>query len=151
MRFDLRPLKTATRLASKWLFKNVVKGIADYGNCIGIPNVGGEVEFDKSFREYCLVDVAAIGLGRKDEIIRNEAEHDDLIILAGNPTGRDGIHGASFASKLLVEDRSAVQIPDPFLEKLLIEATREAVKNGCIKGYKRSGRWRIGMLSLRIV
>ncbi|MGA8915852.1 MAG: phosphoribosylformylglycinamidine synthase subunit PurL [Nitrososphaeraceae archaeon] len=133
------PIENSNSSSSKWLFKNVVKGIADYGNCIGIPNVGGEVEFDKSFREYCLVDVAAIGLGRKDEIIPNEAVHDDLIILAGNPTGRDGIHGASFASKLLVEDRSAVQIPDPFLEKLLIEATREAVKNGCIKAIKDLG------------
>ncbi|MEP6575638.1 MAG: phosphoribosylformylglycinamidine synthase subunit PurL [Nitrososphaerota archaeon] len=133
------PIENSNSSSSKWLFKNVVKGIADYGNCIGIPTVGGEVEFDKSFREYCLVDVAAIGLGRKDEIIPNEADYDDLIILAGNPTGRDGIHGASFASKLLVKDRSAVQIPDPFLEKLLIEATREAVKNGCIKAIKDLG------------
>lgn len=125
--------------SSKWLFKNVVKGIADYGNCIGIPTIGGEVEFDECFRGYCLVDVAAIGLGRKDEIIPNEAEYDDVIILAGNPTGRDGLHGASFASKLLEEDRSAVQIPDPFLEKLLIEATREAVKSGCIKAIKDLG------------
>jgi phosphoribosylformylglycinamidine synthase subunit PurL len=133
------PIENSNSSSSKWLMKNVVKGIADYGNCIGIPTVGGEVECDKSFREYCLVDVAAIGLGRKDEIIPNEADYDDLIILAGNPTGRDGIHGASFASKLLVKDRSAVQIPDPFLEKLLIEATREAVKNGCIKAIKDLG------------
>ncbi|MDP9197156.1 MAG: phosphoribosylformylglycinamidine synthase subunit PurL [Thermoproteota archaeon] len=125
--------------SSKWLFKNVVRGIADYGNCIGIPTVGGEVEFDTCFREYCLVDVAAIGLGRKDEIIPNKAENDDVLVLAGNPTGRDGLHGASFASKSLEEDRSAVQIPDPFLEKLLIEATREAVKRGCIKAIKDLG------------
>src|ERR687896_1072593 len=99
---------------SKWIFKNVVKGIADYGNCIGIPTVGGEVEFDPSFQDYCLVDVAAIGFGRKDCIITNEAQADDIIILAGGPTGRDGIRGASFASKTLEEEnRSAVQIPDP--------------------------------------
>jgi phosphoribosylformylglycinamidine synthase subunit PurL len=125
---------------SKWLFKNVVKGIADYGNCIGIPTVGGEIEFDLSFQDYCLVDVAAIGFGRKDHIITNEAQPDDIIILAGGPTGRDGIRGASFASKTLEEEnRSAVQIPDPFLEKLLLEATMEAVKHGCLKCIKDLG------------
>lgn len=125
---------------SKWLFKNVVKGIADYGNCIGIPTVGGEIEFDPSFQDYCLVDVAAIGFGRKEDIITNEAEADDIIILAGGPTGRDGIRGASFASKTLEEeDRSAVQIPDPFLEKLLLEATMEAVKQGSLKCIKDLG------------
>ena len=125
---------------SKWLFKNVVKGIADYGNCIGIPTVGGDIEFDNSFKDYCLVDVAAIGLGKRDEIISNHADEGDLIILAGNPTGKDGIQGASFASKLLdEEDRSAVQIPDPFLEKLLIEATIEAVKSNCISAIKDLG------------
>ena len=125
---------------SKWLFKNVVKGIADYGNCIGVPTVGGEIEFDPSFQDYCLVDVAAIGFGRKEVIITNEAEADDIIVLAGGPTGRDGIRGASFASKTLEkEDRSAVQIPDPFLEKLLLEATMEAVKQGCLKCIKDLG------------
>ena len=125
---------------SKWLFKNVVKGIADYGNCIGVPTVGGEIEFDPSFQDYCLVDVAAIGFGRKEDIITNEAEADDIIVLAGGPTGRDGIRGASFASKTLEEeDRSAVQIPDPFLEKLLLEATMEAVKQGSLKCIKDLG------------
>ncbi|MDP9490505.1 MAG: phosphoribosylformylglycinamidine synthase subunit PurL [Thermoproteota archaeon] len=126
---------------SKWLFRNVVKGIADYGNCIGIPTVGGDIEFDDSFKDYCLVDVAAIGLGKKDEIISNHAEDGDLIVLAGNPTGKDGIRGASFASKLLDDDenRSAVQIPDPFLEKLLIEATIEATKRNCINATKDLG------------
>lgn len=126
---------------SKWLFKNVVKGIADYGNCIGIPTVGGDIEFDNSFKDYCLVDVAAIGLGKRDQIISNHAEEGDLIVLAGNPTGKDGIRGASFASKLLdnEEDRSAVQIPDPFLEKLLIEATIEATGSKCISATKDLG------------
>lgn len=125
---------------SKWLFKNVVKGIADYGNCIGVPTVGGEIEFDPSFQDYCLVDVAAIGFGRAEDIITNEAEADDIIVLAGGPTGRDGIRGASFASKTLEkEDRSAVQIPDPFLEKLLLEGTMEAVKQGCLKCIKDLG------------
>lgn len=126
---------------SKWLFKNVVKGIADYGNCIGIPTVGGDIEFDNSFKDYCLVDVAAIGLGKRDQIISNHANEGDLIVLAGNPTGKDGIRGASFASKLLdnEEDRSAVQIPDPFLEKLLIEATIEATNSNCINATKDLG------------
>ena len=126
---------------SKWLFRNVVKGIADYGNCIGIPTVGGDIEFDNSFKDYCLVDVAAIGLGKKSQIISNHAEDGDIIVLAGNPTGRDGIRGASFASKLLdnQEDRSAVQIPDPFLEKLLIEATIEATNRKCINATKDLG------------
>ena len=125
---------------SKWLFRNVVKGIADYGNCIGIPTVGGDIEFDNSFKDYCLVDVAAIGLGKKSQIISNHADEDDLIVLAGNPTGKDGIRGASFASKLLDdEDRSAVQIPDPFLEKLLIEATIEATQKNCINATKDLG------------
>ena len=125
---------------SKWLFKNVVKGIADYGNCIGIPTVGGEIEFDPSFEDYCLVDVASIGFGRKEDVVANQADVGDVIVLAGGSTGRDGIHGASFASKALeAENRSAVQIPDPFLEKLLLEATMEAVKQGCIKGIKDLG------------
>jgi phosphoribosylformylglycinamidine synthase II len=87
-----------------------------------------------------LVDVAAIGFGRKEDIITNEADLGDIIILAGGPTGRDGIRGASFASRTLEEEnRSAVQIPDPFLEKLLLEATMEAVKSGCLKCIKDLG------------
>lgn len=125
---------------SRWLIKNVVKGIADYGNCIGVPTVGGEVEFDSSFENYCLVDVASIGFGRKEDIVMNQADVNDIIILAGGRTGRDGIRGASFASKVFEEEnRSAVQIPDPFLEKLLLEATMDAVKNGCIKSLKDLG------------
>ncbi len=125
---------------SRWLFKNVVRGIADYGNCIGIPTVGGEVEFDSSFEDYCLVDVASIGFGRKESIVANTADVGDLIVLAGGSTGRDGIHGASFASRALeAENRSAVQIPDPFLEKLLLEATMEAVEGGCVKAIKDLG------------
>jgi phosphoribosylformylglycinamidine synthase len=125
---------------SKWLFKNVVKGIADYGNCIGIPTVGGEIEFDPSFEDYCLVDVASIGFGHREDIVANQTDVGDVIVLGGGSTGRDGIRGASFASKALeAENRSAVQIPDPFLEKLLLEATMEAVKQGCIKSIKDLG------------
>ncbi|MDQ4072859.1 MAG: phosphoribosylformylglycinamidine synthase subunit PurL [Thermoproteota archaeon] len=129
-----------TTFKNRWLFSNVVKGIADYGNCIGIPTVGGEIEFDNSFDNYCLVDVASIGHGKIDKIIKNHAKEGDLIILAGNSTGKDGIHGASFASKKLEEDnRSAVQIPDPLLEKNLLEATIEAIDNKCIKAIKDLG------------
>src|SRR6476619_3942364 len=119
---------------NRWLIKNVVKGIADYGNCIGVPTVGGEVEFDQSFDNYCLVDVASIGYTKLSNLVANKARKGDYLILGGNATGVDGIHGASFASKNLDEDnRSAVQIPDPFLEKVLMEATLEAIENGCVK------------------
>lgn len=125
---------------NQWLFKNVVKGIADYGNCMGIPTVGGEVEFDNSFDGYCLVDVASIGHGKLSNIIKNKANVGDIIVLAGNSTGKDGIHGASFASKNLEEEnRSAVQIPDPFLEKILLEATIEAIENNCLNAIKDLG------------
>jgi phosphoribosylformylglycinamidine synthase len=126
--------------ASRWLLKNVVRGIADYGNCIGIPTVGGEIEFDESFTNYCLVDVAAIGLGKRKDLIRNIIHKDDILILAGSSTGRDGIHGASFASKeLAMENRSAVQIPDPFMEKLLMEVTKEAIEANILKAVKDLG------------
>jgi phosphoribosylformylglycinamidine synthase len=125
---------------ARWLFKHVVRGIADYGNCLGIPTVGGEVEFDSSFENYCLVDVASVGIGKKEDIITTVADKDDYVVLAGGSTGRDGIHGASFASKALEEEnRSAVQIPDPFLEKLLIEATMDAVNAKCVKAVKDLG------------
>lgn len=129
---------------SAWLFRNVVKGIADYGNCVGIPTVAGEVEFDESFERNCLVDVACIGLGRADRLILpKNISRGDSVILAGNSTGRDGILGASFASKNLdersEEKRSAVQIPDPFMKKLLLDATLEALDEGIIKAMKDLG------------
>ncbi|MEO9366129.1 MULTISPECIES: phosphoribosylformylglycinamidine synthase subunit PurL [Candidatus Nitrosocaldus] len=127
---------------ARWLFRNVVRGIADYGNCIGVPTVAGEVEFDDSFTSYCLVDVACIGIARKDRLVMLKGDADDLVIIAGNRTGRDGIHGASFASRAFEgeeEDRSAVQIPDPFMGKLLIDATMECVEKGCVKAIKDLG------------
>ncbi len=125
---------------SKWITKNVVRGIADYGNCIGVPTLAGEIEFDECFERNCLVDVACVGVGRKDDLLLAEATSPgDSVFLIGGSTGRDGIHGATFASKRLAADtegeRSAVQIPDPFTEKLIIEATLETnraqVLNGC--------------------
>lgn len=125
---------------ARWLFKNVVRGIADYGNCLGIPTVGGEIEFDRSFTNYALVDVAAVGFGKKERLIQNRADKGDLVVLLGGSTGRDGIGGSQFASdKLESENRSAVQIPDPFIEKLVIEAILEARNQKCIKAMKDIG------------
>ena len=125
---------------AKWLFKNAVTGIADYGNCLGIPTIGGEVEFDECYTNYALVDVAAIGFGKKENLIKNHAKKDDLVVLLGGSTGRDGIGGSQFASDSLEsEDRSAVQIPDPFIEKLIIEAILEARNQKLIHAMKDLG------------
>jgi phosphoribosylformylglycinamidine synthase len=125
---------------ARWLFKNAVRGIADYGNCLGIPTIGGEIEFDKCFTNYALVDVASIGFGKKEKLIKNRADKDDFVVLIGGSTGRDGIGGSQFASdKLESENRSAVQIPDPFIEKLVIEAILEARDQHCIKAMKDLG------------
>jgi len=130
---------------SRWLLKNVVRGIADYGNCTGIPTVAGEIEFDDSFERNCLVDVACVGLGRKGDLILGEAKAPgDVLVLIGGSTGRDGIKGATFASKNLKEDagseRSSVQVPDPFMKKLLLDSILEIVANhGDIRGMKDLG------------
>ena len=129
---------------SKWILKNVVRGIADYGNCIGVPTVAGEIEFDDCFERNCLVDVACLGLGKKDELLLAQATSPgDSVYLIGGSTGRDGIHGATFASRTLAVDtekeRSAVQIPDPFTKKLIIEATLEANRAGLLRGCKDLG------------
>jgi len=125
---------------ARWLFKNAVSGIANYGNCLGIPTIGGEVEFDRCYSDYALIDVAAIGFGKKDRLIKNHAKKGDLVVLLGGPTGRDGIGGSQFASDSLEsEDRSAVQIPDPFIEKLIIEAILEARNEKCINAMKDLG------------
>jgi len=131
---------------SQWLFKYVVKGIADYGNCTGIPTIGGEVEFDDSFESNCLVNVACIGLGTIDDFNHAPSRAynpGDYVVLMGGSTGRDGIHGVTFASRTLTEmseaDRPAVQIGDPFTKKMIIEATLEAVKTGYVRGLKDLG------------
>ena len=125
---------------ARWLFKNAVLGIANYGNCLGIPTIGGEVEFDDCYKGYALVDVAAIGFGKKNRLIKNHASKGDLVVLIGGSTGRDGIGGSQFASDSLEgEDRSAVQIPDPFIEKLIIETILEARNEKCINAMKDLG------------
>ena len=125
---------------ARWLFRNAVSGIADYGNCLGIPTIGGEVEFDACYSGYAMVDVAAVGFGRRDRLIQNRADPGDVVILMGGATGRDGIGGSQFASDTLEsDDRSAVQIPDPFIEKLIIEAVLEARDAGVIHAMKDLG------------
>ena len=131
---------------SQWLFKYVVKGIADYGNCTGIPTIGGEVEFDDSFESNCLVNVACIGLGTIEDFEHAPSRAfipGDYVVLMGGSTGRDGIHGVTFASRTLTDmseaDRPAVQIGDPFTKKMIIEATLEAIKTGFVRGLKDLG------------
>ena len=125
---------------ARWLFKNAVTGISDYGNCLGIPTIGGEVEFDECYKNYALVDVAAVGFGKKKNLIKNHAKKGDLVVLLGGFTGRDGMGGSQFASDSLEsEDRSAVQIPDPFIEKLIIEVILEARNQKLINAMKDLG------------
>ena len=136
---------------ARWLLKRAVEGIADYGNCIGVPTVGGEVGFDESYNGYALVDVAAVGFGRKESLVPNVASAGDAVHLVGGATGRDGIGGAGFASDSLAgagggkggadDDggRSAVQIPDPFTEKLVIEAVLAARSEGIVRAMKDLG------------
>lgn len=125
---------------ARWLFRGATSGIAHYGNCIGVPTVGGELGFDTCYSGYAMVDVAAIGFGLKERLIRNHAEPGDAVVLIGGHTGRDGIGGSQFASDTLEsEDSSAVQIPDPFTEKLVIEAILEARNAGLFHALKDLG------------
>ncbi len=114
---------------SKHIFDGVVQGISHYGNCIGVPTVAGEVSFDESYTDSPLVNVMCAGIVHKDNIRSASAEAGKVVIAVGSHTGRDGIHGASFASKEISEsskeDRPSVQVGDPFVKKNLIEATLE--------------------------
>ncbi|WP_269623926.1 phosphoribosylformylglycinamidine synthase subunit PurL [Prochlorococcus marinus] len=119
------------------LLEGVVAGIAHYGNCVGVPTIGGEVGFDSSYSGNPLVNAMALGLMETDEIVCSGASGIDFPVLyVGNTTGRDGMGGASFASselsKTSIDDRPAVQVGDPFLEKGLIEACLEAFKTGYV-------------------
>jgi phosphoribosylformylglycinamidine synthase II len=118
-----------------YLFENVVAGIGGYGNCLGIPTVGGEVFFDSSFSGNPLVNAMCIGIVPSDGIVRAKASGiGNLIMLIGADTGRDGLHGATFAS---VDDpeashRGVIQVGNPFLEKLLLEACLELLQTGSV-------------------
>ncbi len=128
----------------RWLFAGVVKGIGDYGNCVGIPTVAGEVVFDPAYEGNPLVNAMCVGLMREDELITARAEGvGNPIIAVGARTGRDGIHGASFASEDLTEaseaKRPRVQVGDPFTEKLLLEASLELIRSGHIVAIQDMG------------
>ncbi len=119
------------------LFSGVVEGISHYGNCVGVPTVGGEVYFDPAYTGNPLVNVMALGLMETSEIVKSGASGiGNPVLYVGSTTGRDGMGGASFASAELsdksMDDRPAVQVGDPFLEKCLIEACLEAFKTGAV-------------------
>ncbi|GAA0598783.1 phosphoribosylformylglycinamidine synthase subunit PurL [Virgibacillus siamensis] len=128
----------------KYLFQEVVHGIAGYGNCVGVPTVGGEVQFDDSYEDNPLVNAMCVGLINHDDIQKGIAKGiGNTVLYAGAPTGRDGIHGATFASDDLAEDsnkdRPAVQVGDPFMEKLLIEACLEVIHSDALVGMQDMG------------
>ncbi|ALX49055.1 phosphoribosylformylglycinamidine synthase subunit PurL [Lentibacillus amyloliquefaciens] len=129
---------------TKYLFQEVVHGIAGYGNCVGVPTVGGEVQFDDSYEENPLVNAMCVGLIDHADIQKGIAAGvGNTVIYAGAPTGRDGIHGATFASEDLSdesdEDRPSVQVGDPFMEKLLIEACLEVIHSDALVGMQDMG------------
>lgn len=129
---------------NRYLFENVVAGIAHYGNCVGVPTIAGEVVFDDCYSGNCLVNAMSAGIVRTDEVASACAKGvGNSVMYVGSRTGCDGIHGATFASVELGPDsesrRPNVQIGDPFQEKLLIEATLEALKTGHVVGIQDMG------------
>ncbi len=128
----------------RYLFAGVVKGIGDYGNCVGIPTVAGEIVFDDAYETNPLVNAMCVGVMKESELITAKAEGiGNPIIAVGARTGRDGIHGASFASEDLSEasdaKRPRVQVGDPFTEKLLLEASLELIRSGHIVAIQDMG------------
>jgi len=128
----------------RYLVGGVVKGIGDYGNCVGIPTVAGDVMFDAAYEGNPLVNAMCVGLLKESELIRAKAEGvGNPVIAVGARTGRDGIHGASFASEDLSEENEAkrprVQVGDPFTEKLLLEASLELIRSGHIVAIQDMG------------
>ncbi len=129
---------------TKWLIKGVVKGIGDYGNAFGIPTVGGEVFFDECYNINPLVNAMSAGIVNVGETISATSYGvGNPVYIVGSATGKDGIHGAAFASKDITEDSvndlPAVQVGDPFQEKLLLEATLEVIKTGAVIGMQDMG------------
>ncbi|WP_202080898.1 phosphoribosylformylglycinamidine synthase subunit PurL [Caldalkalibacillus salinus] len=128
----------------RYLFEHVVEGIAGYGNCIGIPTVGGEIYFDPCYEGNPLVNAMCVGIIEQDKIQKGVAKGiGNPVMYVGASTGRDGIHGATFASEELSEQseskRPAVQVGDPFMEKLLIEACLELIDTGAVQGIQDMG------------
>lgn len=129
---------------TKWIIKGVVKGIGDYGNAFGVPTVGGEVFFDDCFTVNPLVNAMSVGIVEKDKTVSAIAYGvGNPVFIVGSHTGKDGIHGAAFASKDITEssadDLPSVQVGDPFQEKLLLEATLEAIQTNVIIGMQDMG------------
>jgi phosphoribosylformylglycinamidine synthase subunit PurL len=129
---------------TKWLLKGVVKGIGDYGNAFGIPTVGGEVFFDECYNVNPLVNAMSVGIVKVGETVSAISYGaGNPVFIVGSSTGKDGIHGATFASADITEnsadDLPAVQVGDPFQEKLLLEATLEVIKTGAVVGMQDMG------------
>ncbi|MFQ5705880.1 MAG: phosphoribosylformylglycinamidine synthase subunit PurL [bacterium] len=128
----------------RYLFNGVVKGIGDYGNCFGVPTVAGEIYFDESFQGNPLVNCMAVGIVEHGAIARAMAQGEGhSVMIIGSATGRDGIHGATFASEEIDAGSEArrpqVQVGDPFTEKLLLEATLEMIAKGLVVGIQDMG------------
>ncbi len=137
-------LDRATLHKNHSVMEGVVSGVASYGNCFGVPNVGGEVKFESCYSGNPLVNAFALGLVRRDQIFYAKASGaGNPVIYVGSKTGRDGIHGATMASEEFSEESEAkrpnVQVGDPFLEKLLLEACLEAMQTGAIIGIQDMG------------
>jgi phosphoribosylformylglycinamidine synthase subunit PurL len=135
---------TPAAKSNRRLFSEVVAGIAHYGNCVGIPTIGGEIYFDQSYEGNPLVNVFCLGILRHQQIARGAAKGvGNPVFYVGSETGRDGLAGASFASRDLTEeskqDRPAVQVGDPFKGKLLLEACLELLASGCVAGIQDMG------------
>ena len=129
---------------TKFLLRGVVKGISHYGNCFGVPVVGGEVYFDECYHVNPLVNAMSVGLVRKGETISATASGaGNPVYIVGSSTGKDGIHGASFASANITEDSAndipSIQVGDPFMEKLLLEASLELIQSGAVVGMQDMG------------
>lgn len=129
---------------TKWLVRGVVKGIGDYGNAFGIPTVGGEVFFDECYNVNPLVNAMSAGILKVGEMVSATSHGEgNPVFIVGSSTGKDGIHGAAFASKDITEDSAkdlpAVQVGDPFQEKLLLEASLEVIKTGAVVGMQDMG------------
>lgn len=152
------------------IIRGVVHGIADYGNCVGVPTVAGQVSFFPCFESNPLVNAMAVGVMRRKDLTLAKARNvGSIVVYYGNATGRDGVHGATFASVELTEDtmeqRSAVQVGDPFMGKKILEATLELIRSGTVEaiqdmgaagltcsGCEIAGRGRLGMeLNLDLV
>ena len=135
---------SAVHNRNRSILKGCVEGIGHYGNCFGVPTIGGEVVFDESYSLNPLVNAFALGIVRKDQIFFGKASGiGNPVMYVGAKTGRDGIHGATMASAEFddeaLEKRPTVQVGDPFLEKLLLEACLEAMRSGAIEGIQDMG------------